>query len=178
MKNKLYYIAISAVILLPFVAPWEGDLASQRGTATEGNVFVQATAPAAASFLPVFDWDMSDLDARDSQNRPITDAAAVEDLTVLFRSTLFNMTVIGNLHGIEQIWNDIAIFSRLFHNLFFNLTYAAVELLPKGILPSSKRFVHNVHNLWIPLAVGVFFCSLLISPLFIKPTLQHVVLRC
>ena len=179
MKNKLQYIAISALFLLPFVAPWEGDLTSQWGNATEGIAFDQpAVAAASATFLPVFDWDMSGLDARDAQNRPIQDAAATQALTELFRNTLFSMTVVANLHSIEQIWSDLELFSRLFHGLMFNAAYAVIQTLPKGWLPSSKRFVHNVHNLWIPLAVGGFFCCLLISLLFIKPAHQHVILRC
>src|SRR5262245_17043757 len=104
MKNKLYSISVFAFLLIPFVAPWEGGSITMVGQATRGIPSDQAVAAATASFMPVLDWDMSDLDVRDAQNRPIQDAQAQQSLTALFMTNLFNLTVVNNLHGIDQIW--------------------------------------------------------------------------
>jgi len=172
MKNKLYSLSVFAVLLIPFVAPREGSSIATVGRATEGNVI------SAASFMPVFDWDMSDLDVRDAQNRPIRDAQSTQTLTELFINNLFGLAVVNNLHAIDEIWNELTAFSRLFHGLIFNVVYALNQSIPKAWLPSTKRFVHNVHNLWIVLSVGLCFCSLQLAPLFIKPSNQRLILRC
>lgn len=172
MKNKLYSIAIFIVLFLPFVAPWEGGSIVQMGQATRGNHISQE------SYLPVYDWDMSGLDVRDAKNRPVRDAQSTQDLTELFVQNLFSMTVVRNLHSMEQIWNGLESFSRLFHDLILNIAYAINDVMAKALGPSSKRFVHNVHNLWIVLTVGIFFCSLKLSSLLKKPSNQRLILRC
>ena len=74
MKNKLYFIAISAACLLPFVAPGEGAHQLPDGMATKGTLIASAASENAAIFMPVLAWDMADLDVRDAQNQAVRDA--------------------------------------------------------------------------------------------------------
>jgi hypothetical protein len=178
MKNRLYSISIYAVFLIPFVGPWEGASSLKAGYTTEGTAFKQAAYQSAASFMPILDTDMSDLDVRDTQNRPVREAGSSQGLTELFMNSLFNLTVVGNLHGISQIWEDISLFSRLFHDLIFNIFYPLREAIPKALQPSTKRFVHNVHNLWISLSVGLFLCISGFMNFLAKPSHQKLILRC
>jgi len=178
MKNRLYSIAIFAVFLVPFVAPWEGGHTGMVGQATKGIRFDKAVAPATASFMPVFDTDMSDLDVRDAQNRVVHKAGASQILTELFMNGLFNLAVVGSLHGINQIWSDLELFSRLFHDLIFDIFYPLQQAIPKALLPPTKRFVHNVHNLWISLSVGLLLCTSLISFFSLNSSCQKLILRC
>src|SRR5690349_326241 len=116
MKNRLHLIAIYAVFLIPFVAPWEGASSAKGWFATKGVEFNQAVTPVSGvtvSFMPVLDWDMSDLDVRDAQNHPVRNAQATQDITRLFLGNLFQLVVISDLRVIEQIWADAALFSRL-----------------------------------------------------------------
>jgi hypothetical protein len=181
MKNKLSLISFCALFSIPFVAPWEGASLVRAGHATEGINLIQVAPQevrGAASFLPVFDLDMSGLEVRDAQNKPVKSASAVQNLTELFTSSLFQLTVAENPHGIRQIWNDLALFSHLFNNLIFNIFYPPQKAIPNALLPSIKRFVHNVHNLWIALSVGLFLSAILIAPIFKNSSCQHLILRC
>ncbi len=181
MKNRLYSIAIYAVFLIPFVAPWEGERQTSGALATKGIQFTQAVSPAAggaASFLPAIEWDMSDLDVRDAQNRPVRDAGSTQEITRLFLNSLFQLTVVSDFHVMVQVWTDAAFFSHLFHNLIFNILYPLWESLPKVWRPSTKRVVHNVYNMWITLSVGVFLCTMLFQKIFEKPSHQKLILRC
>ena len=176
MKNKLYFISVSAVLLIPFVAPWEGAASVGTRFATKGVLFDQVAA--ATSFMPVLDLEMSGLDVRDAQNRPVRDAAAVQNLTALFMDSLFTLTVVSDTHSMSQIWSDLELFSRLFHNLIYNIFYPLQQAIPKALQPPTKRFVHNVHNLWTSLSVGIFLCTFLFANFFVKPSHQMLILRC
>jgi len=181
MKNRLYSIAIFAVFIIPFVAPWEGGHTGTVGQATKGIRFDKAvlqTSRGAASFMPVLETDMSDLDVRDAQNKVVQNAGESQILADLFMDGLFNLAVVGSLHGINQIWSDLELFSRLFHDLIFNIFYPLQQALPKALLPSTKRFVHNVHNLWISLSVGLLLCTSLISFFSLNSSCQRLILRC
>ena len=169
MKNKLSSIAILVTLLVPFVASWEGAVLATAGrNATEGT----------SIFLPVLDWDMSGLDARDAQNRPVQDPQASQDLTALFVSNLFSLTVLKDQHAMAEIWNELSIYSHLFKGLIFNMAYVIFQGIPKALAPSTKRFVHNVHNLWIVISVGIFFCTAGVLFAFSKPSQQRLILRC
>src|SRR2546421_1738431 len=109
MKNRLYSIAILVITSIPFVGSWEG--ASPVATdPAKGILIEQAVAQTTASFMPVLDWDMSDLDVRDNHNQPIKDSAATQNLTELFINNLFKLAVTNDLHGIRQIYADINAF--------------------------------------------------------------------
>jgi hypothetical protein len=178
MKNRLYSVAISAFFVIPFVALREGGPSKAAGAATNGLYGTRAVAAATASFMPVLDTDFSDLDVRDAQNRPVSNLQALENLTDLFRQTLFNLGVAGDLHGMSLIWSDLELFSRLFHDLIFNTVYPIFQAVPKALLTAQKRFVHNVHNLWIAVSVGVSVCDLMATLRVAKSTSQPLILRC
>jgi hypothetical protein len=180
MKNRLYSIAISVLFLIPFVAPWEGGHTGMVGQATRGVRF-DAAAPGsqdAAIFMPVLDTDTSDLDVRDSHNRPVRSVVASQSMSELFMDSLFNLAVVDSLHGINQIWSDLELFSRLFHNLIYNIFYPLQQAIPKVWQPPTKRFVHNVHNLWISLSVGMFMSMAMFLIFSAKPSCQKIILRC
>ena len=178
MKNKLYFIAISAACLLPFVAPGEGAHQLPDGMATNGTLIPSAASENVAIFMPVLAWDMADLDVRDAQNQAVRDASALQDLTALFTNNLFNMTVVQNLHSIDQIWNELILYSRLFNNLILKAADAVSGAVQRAWLQSSKRFVHNVHNLWIVRTVGIFHAYAMSLNQISKPTSQPLILRC
>jgi hypothetical protein len=181
MKNKLYSISVSALFLIPFVAPWEGVSSVRAAHATEG-IYSQTAAPlgvgGAASYLPIVDLDMSGLDARDAQNRPINQPSSTQDLTALFTSNLFTLAVSADAHLIRQIWSDLEAFSHLFNDLLLRMAHVIQMAVPAALLPTTKRFVHNVHNLWIALSVGLFLSAILIAPIFKNSSCQHLILRC
>ena len=177
MKNRLYLISILVLCSIPFVASWEGASSVEGSPATEG-MSVSAAIPNAASFMPVLDTDMSDLDVRDAQNRPVYNAAARQNLAALFIENLFDLAVVQNLPGVRQIWADIELFSRLFRNLIFNIFYPINTTLPEALARAQKRFVHNVHNLWITLSVALLLCSLLYATILARSCQQSIILRC
>ena len=177
MKNRLYSIAVFAVILIPFVAPWEGAGRSNGQHAAEGIRFHGASQNA-SSFMPVLDVEMSDLDARDARNRPINGSSSSQVLRDLFISSLFKLSVVDELHGLRQIWSDLQLYSHLFRDLIFNVFHPLWCAVPLALQPAIKRFVHNVHNVWIPFLVGVFLCGFLTLKTSRNTSLQHLILRC
>jgi hypothetical protein len=128
--------------------------------------------------MPILDTDMSDLDVRDAQNRPVISAAARQGLSALFMDNLFNLTVVYSLHGIRQAISDVEILSRLFRDLIYNVACTLARALPSALKPPSKRFVHNVHNLWTTFVVGVFLAILMSAKLLAKPAPHTCQIRC
>ena len=163
--------------MIPFVAPWEGAPSVKAGYAAEG-ISVSAASSNAASFMPVLDTDMSDLDVRDAQNRPVSNASARQDLAALFLDNLFTLAVTCDLNAARAMWSDIELISRLFHNLIFDLLYTFQTAPPEALIKPVKRFVHNVHNLWISLSVGMLLSSLLSATILVRSCQQTVILRC
>ena len=177
MKNRLYSLSIYAVLLIPFVAPWEGG-PSANGGVPAGGIALSAAYKNAASFMPVIDLDLADLDVRDARNQPVQGAEARDSLAALFMDNLFNLAVLSSLHGISQILSDLELLSRLFHNLIFNIASTLARALPSALQPPSKRFVHNVHNLWTVFIVGIFLRVFMCINLSAKPAAQTSQLRC
>ena len=177
MKNRLYSIAIFVITLIPLVGSWEG--ASPMATdPTKGILIERAALQNAASFMPVLDWDMSDLDVRDNHNQPIKDIAVSQNLTELFINNLFKLAIINDLHGIRQIFADVNVYFSLFHSLFYNVLYPLERAIQEALQPPTKRFVHNVYNLWISLSVGIFLCCMLFLQFRTKTSSMPLVLRC
>ena len=144
----------------------------------KGILIEQAALQNAASFMPVLDWDMSDLDLRDSHNHPVKDSGATQNLAELFINNLFNLVITNDLHGMRQNYSDANVFLHLFHSLFYNILYPLEKAIQEALQPPTKRFVHNVHNLWISLSVGVFLsCLMFINFRTINSSLS-LVLRC
>ena len=52
------------------------------------------------------------------------------------------------------------------------------EFLEEAIMPSSRRFVHNVHNLWVTFSVGIFAGSLLLCSCCLSKSPRRLYLRC
>ena len=179
MKIKLFNIALYSCLSLCVVGLWEGG-ASPKAVRKPMTLSVgeRGDLSSTLSFMPVVDLDFSDLDARDAQNRPIKSSIQKALLVQLFNQNLFDLTVLSNSHAMRLMWFDIESFSHLFHSSFFNSTLNYARLLVEGLLPPSRRFVHNVGNLWITVSVGVFMTFLLV--LFSQPKRNTcpVPLRC
>ncbi len=169
MKNRLYSIAIFAVLLIPSVAPWEGGRQTPGDIATEVKFF---------SYMPALDLYMADLDVRDAQNQPVKEPLSQLALSELFMSNLFNLAVLSHPRNMEQIWTDLKLYSYLFRDLIFNIAYPLWTVLPMALQPSIKRFVHNVHNLWIIAFVGVLLCNFIALNLSTNSSPQRLNLRC
>jgi len=176
MKNRLYSIAIYAVFLIPFVAPWEGGRQTPGDQATKGVRFQEAKN--ASFFMPGLDIELSDLDARDAQNRPIKTPEAPQVLAELFINRLFQLTVLNDPHSMELIWTDLTLYSHLFRDLIFNVFHPLWVVIPIAIQPTLKRFVHNVHNLWVTVVVGLSLCSALALKFSVNSSPQRLILRC
>ena len=86
--------------------------------------------------------------------------------------------LIENPHAVAQMWDDLVLFSTLFHNLILNVFYPVRDLLAEALKPPDKRFVHNVHNLWTVFSVGVFLGFFSLAVLLPKPAYQRFPLRC
>ncbi len=116
-----------------------------------------------AFLLPQVDIDFSDLDVRDAQNRRISTPSASHALENIFRENLLNLTIFAPPHSFTEIYNWINTFSHLFNKSIYARLITVFGLFQDAILPSSKRFVHNVHNLWITLFVPLLICSSLFA---------------
>lgn len=162
MKNALYLTSL--LLCIPFVGLLEGDLQKSAGIPTEG-IFAAST-------------EFNDLDARDAQNHPISTPEAHRQLAQLFIENLFQMTVVAPSHAALQAAQSIEAFSALFLKAFFASAQGLLAACHAALAPDKKRFVHNVHNLWITLSVGVFLAAAL-SSLFALPRSPKLIpLRC
>lgn len=128
--------------------------------------------------MPVLDLSLIDLDVRDTQNRPVKTAGEKQLLSALFMDSLFDLTVLNETHGMAQIWSDLKLYSHLFHDLIFNVAHPLWVLMTAALQPSTKRFVHNVHNLWITAFVGILLSNFAALKIFLTESPRRVNLRC
>jgi len=168
MRKTLYLLL---PLFIPFVSLREGA-PSAGGEMTKGIIF------ASSNYLPILDCDLFDLDARDDQNRPINSSASAASLTSLFLENIFSLTVIAPPHAMALAYADAELFSRLFFNLFFNPIERAEWLFSEAIAPPTKRFVHNVDNLWITVSVGVFILRFQWTAYCLLRSVLNLNLRC
>jgi hypothetical protein len=134
---------------IPVAALWEGGRQLPGDKAASGI----------ALLLPPAETDFSDLDVRDAQNRRISTPSARQALENLFRENLLDLTIFAAPHSITQIYNWLDTFSHLFNKSIYTRLITFFGLFQEAILPPTKRFVHNVHNLWITLFVPLLICS-------------------
>lgn len=150
-KTTLLLLLLCAI---PVAALREGGRQKSDDTAVTGTAFL----------VPQIDNDFSDLDVRDAQGRPVESASAKEELESLFRENLVNLTVLAVPHAIAETNNWLNQFSRLFNKSIFTRVLIVINLFQEAFLPSTRRFVHNVHNLCTTFFVGLFVsCSLMAS---------------
>lgn len=179
MKRTL--LLSSLFIFFPFVGPGpatEALAGPPSRSGGEGIHFISAEiAPAAGINVPGYldagssVDNFADLDVRDSQNRSVTTPEAKANLASLFLDGLFNLTVKAPPHAILVAAASIEIFSRLLLKSFYDFVATPLKAIIAALGPGKKRFVHNVHNLWITLAVGFFIAACLLS-LFFSPRTQ------
>lgn len=170
MRTRLALTSLLFCII-PVVGLWEGGSLLKVGIPATGNYNAQV-------FLPSLNTDFSDLDVRDSQNRPIKDAKSQQEIASLFLENLFHLTVVAEPHALRQAWAGLETFSHLFHNLIFDCGQAVFRWLDEAIPPPSKRFVHNVNNLWTTISVGVLLSLFLGRHNRFQKAPLKVTLRC
>jgi hypothetical protein len=166
MKKKTFLLLLLCAI--PAAASREGDPSTQVGKEALGIAYL----------LPQRDSDFSDLDVRDAQNNPIQSPSASQELEVLFRENLVNLTVFASLHVTTEALTWMDSFSHLFNRSIFTRLSTAFDALQDVLLPSSRRFVHNVDNLCITFSVGVFAGCILLSAFSLQRSPRNVHLRC
>jgi hypothetical protein len=179
-----YMKSIKSIVLSMFVmscaVPWEGAQSETAGR-TAQDIFFQESAAVSAfspSFLPDLSADMADLDVRDAQNRPIRGAAAQAELTELFINNLYVLAVWTTPHGLRTLQTSISSFLALFRNAIFNTVIPSFREALRTLAPAKKRFVHNVHNLWITLSVGLLIGFLTTLKVLQLRAQRCLVLRC
>lgn len=180
MKKTLY--ALSLFLFLPFVGPWEGGSQLNVGkpaggvfAAPESLLAAGVTAPAS---LQAVAGDFADLDVRDAQNRPVNSLKAHDDIIALFLANLFDLTVTALPHSVAQEHAYLESLSLLFLKSFFAPLSIAFGTLETAFTSHKKRFVHNVHNLWISFAVGISLACALTLVLSRDNSPQLVPIRC
>ncbi len=167
MKKKtlllLFLCAISVKARL-----WEGARQASGEGAKTGIAFLV--------FQPA--QDFSDLDVRDAENHLIQTAQAHDAMADLFRENLLNLTVLASPHIATQAVDWLISISALVNNLILSRLAILFSLFQDALLPPTRRFVHNVHNLCITFSVGIMAGCLLLSccPLLRSP--RQIYLRC
>ena len=131
-----------------------------------------------AFFMPDPSLDFSDLDVRDAQNNKVQSPSASEQLETLFRENLVNLMVFASPHAMTEALSWLDSLSRLFNKLIFMRVSIAFGLLQDVFLPPSRRFVHNVHNLWITFSVGLLMSYMLLSSSSLQRSPLKIHLRC
>jgi NAD/NADP transhydrogenase alpha subunit len=166
MKIKIHLLLLLCAI--PVAALWEGGRQTPGDTAVSGI----------ALFMPQADTDFSDLDARDAQGNAIQNSSAKQELENLFRENIVTLTVFATPHYMAQTMDWLDSFSNLFNKLILMRVLIAFEAFQEAILPLTRRFVHNVHNLCVTFSVGIFAGCFLIAPFALQRSPRRLPLRC
>jgi hypothetical protein len=166
MKIKAHLLLLLCAI--PVAALWRGDPQTSGDQAVSGI----------ALFMPQADTDFSDLDARDAQGNAVQSSSAKQELENLFRENIVILTVFANPHSVAQTLDWLDSISNLFNKLIFTRVLIAFETFQDAILPLTRRFVHNVHNLCVTFSVGIFVGCFLIAPFALQRSPRRLPLRC
>ena len=141
----------------------------------------QATGDNAATgiaYLPSTDLNLfSDLDARDAQNHRIINPIAIQNLVTLFRENLINLKIFTAPHSTASALAWINSLSYLFNCVISSRLLIIFDLFQEAIMPSVRRFVHNVDNLCVTFSVGIYFGSLLLCAFALQNSPRHIPLR-
>ena len=104
-------------------------------------------------YLPEVDLDLSDLDVRDAQNRPVSNASALANLQALFVDNWCTAARQPLLHLVDQTDYLLLMFSRLFNNVFFASVDRPIRRQFDALFSPKKHVVHHVEKLWISFVV-------------------------
>ena len=166
MKNKTLLLLLLCAI--PVAALREGGHRTTDGSAVTGTAYL----------VPQIDYDFSDLDVRDAQNRPIRAPEAKEQLEALFRESLLNLTVFAIPHAVAQTEDWLNQFSHLFNKWIYTRCVVVLGLFQEAFFPPEKRFVHNVYNLCTTLFAALCLSLALFRTRPIASPPLRVSLRC
>jgi hypothetical protein len=167
-RMNLKTLLTALFFFVPFAHPREGEASVyQVPQAAEGIFF---------SITP--DIALEDLDVRDAHNRPITTAAARAELRQLFLQNVIDLVTRAAPHGLVQASLTIDLLSRLLRHAIWSAAPPRPVAFCEALQPPSRRFVHNVHKLWITLSVGVFAAAAPLAQFLLQHTVKPVALRC
>jgi len=166
MKNKTLLLLLLCAV--PVTALLEGGHRITDGDAVTGTAFLVS---------PV-DTSLSGLDVRDARGRSIQDASAKEGLEALFRENLVILTVFASPHYTAVTHSWLNLFSYLFNKTIFTRLLIIFNLFQDVYLPTTRRFVHNVHNLWTTIAIILFLSCSLYACRFSTVSTRPLNLRC
>jgi len=165
MKKQLLLAAIG-LFILPLTVLRVGASQASAGTTVKG------------SYLPNLTYDFTDLEIRDSHNNILQPSASETNLTELFMSNLFDLTVKIEAHGMRDLWGGINYFSDLFKKSFLTCLVSIMGAIQEALEPTQKRFVHNVQNLWITPFVGILMLFMVLRFSQNRSACLPVILRC
>jgi hypothetical protein len=147
MNYRTLKRSLIALIFIPFVGLGEG--------ATKGFYL---DTPLSAQTLQVWivptEVDLSDLDVRDAQNRPVSSASARARLRDLFVDNLYQIAVEPLSHETLEVAFLLEASSRLFKDSFFHFYTPPLRRFLEALSGGKNRIVHNVNKLWITFTVG------------------------
>jgi hypothetical protein len=166
MKIKIHLLLFLCAI--PVAALREGGRQAIGDKAVTGIAFL----------LPQVDNDISDLDVRDAQNRRVQAPSAKQAIEDLFRENLLNLTVFATPHSVTTTNNWLILFSHLLNKAIYARLALVIGLFQEACLPSNRRFVHNVHNMWTTFFVGFFMSCLLLAARSPVAATHRLNLRC
>lgn len=166
MKIKTLLLVLLCAI--PFATLLEGGHRSHDGNVASGI----------ALLAPKIDADFSDLDVRDAQNKPVQQSAASQELEVLFHENLIILTLFARPHISAEVYSWLNSFSHLFNRSIFTRLLIVFGHTQEAYFPPTKRFVHNVHNLWITPQIEHAVSGSPFAATRFPQTANRLILRC
>lgn len=163
-KTNLLLVFLCAILV---AAPRGGGALRHKGAAAATGI----------AFLLPPAVDLSDLDVRDAQNNPIISPTSQAELIELFRENVVNLIVFAPPHAMTATMLWIESLSNLFNKSILYRLSVVFGPIQELLFSPQRRFVHNVHNLWVTFSVGLFGGCLLLSVLFLPRSPLRVHLR-
>jgi len=165
--KKLILLALPFCAILVAALRWGGHQATGDPAAT-----------GVAFFIPPESEDFANIDVRDGQNRPIQRPEAREVLAALFRENLLDLAVFDAPHAARETMTQVESILHLINKAILTRLPFQFRYAMDAITGAFRRFVHNVHNLWISFSVDISVRSSQITISHAPPTAHPSPLRC
>ncbi len=175
MNLKKYTFSI--FVLFPLAGLWKGGPSTPVG-GLANRISIQNHVVPSQNFLPDLTPTVDDLDARDAQNRSISDDETRSSLRKLFLENLFRLSVVEPTHAWREAAEALDALSRRFHDAFSVVSRALQQLFQALLRSPLRRVVHNVNKLWISISVGVYLTFFLSANIRFQNVPQSLSLRC
>ena len=113
-------------------------LCTESVTASETGVFNFRAV------FPVVTTDFDGLDARDSQNNPVTKDSARKELEAIFCFGMYNILLTPNLHSIARSLEILTVRLNLSAFAFTRGIRFSLTAMLAAILPSTKKLLEKI----------------------------------